>query len=353
MPPTMSIQKSFFGTTADGQPVDLYTLTNAAGMIVKIITFGGRITEWHVPDRDGKAANIVLGFDNLKQYESPEPYFGAIIGRYANRIAGAQFTLDGQTYTLAKNAGDATLHGGLKAFDKRVWAARPSDSPDGPRLELTYLSPDGEEGFPGNLRVSVTYTLSPANELKIDYHATTDRPTPLNLTNPSYFNLAGAGGEPVLDHVVMIAADEYTPSDENLITTGQIATVHGTPLDFTTPHRLGERLQQMTGGPKVGYDNNFVLRNATGALTHAARLEHPASGRTLEVFTTEPAIQLYTGNFLDGTLHGLGGTYQQYGAVCLETQHNPDSVHHRNFPSTLLRPGESFRSTTIYQFPAE
>ncbi len=347
----MSIQKSSFGMTADGLAVELYTLANPTGMIVKIITFGGRITEIHTPDRAGKLVNIALGFDNMRQYEEPEPYFGAIVGRYANRIAGAEFDVGGQRYTLAKNWKDSTLHGGIKGFDKRIWKAKAREVANGDsRLELTYRSPDGEEGFPGNLEVMVVYTLTDANELKIEYVADTDKATPVNLTNHSYFNLAGAGNGLVLDHEVVIESDRYTPSDAGLIPTGGILSVKGTALDFTTPHRIGERINQMKGGEKVGYDNNYVLRNTAGEMIRAAWVHDQHSGRTIETFTTEPAIQLYTGNFLDGTINGLGGAYPQHSAFCLETQHFPDSVHHANFPDTILRPGKTLKSTTLYRF---
>jgi len=347
------ITKSDFGQTADGTKIELYTLTNANGMVVKIMTYGGIITELHVPDKDGKMADVVLGFDDLKGYLGTHPYFGAITGRVANRVAKGKFTLDGKEYKLATNNGPNALHGGEKGFDKRVWKANPTDSD----VLMAYRSPDGEEGYPATLDVQVVYRLTDANELQIVYRAQSDKATPINVTNHSYFNLAGQGSGDILGHVIMINADQYTPVDDTLIPTGKLAPVKGTPLDFTTPTAIGARIKQVGGNP-VGYDHNFVLRspppirsaNVVGT-SFAARVTEPKSGRVLEVETTEPGMQFYTGNFLDGTVKGKGGAvYNQYNGFCLETQHFPDSVNHPNFPNTILKPGETYRSTTVYRF---
>jgi aldose 1-epimerase len=343
------MQKSAFGKTGDGQAVDLYQFTNAKGMTVKIITLGGIVTEVWAPDRDGKLANVVLGFDNLEDYLKGHPFFGTLVGRVANRIAGAKFTLDGKTYRLVANNGPNALHGGLMGFDKMIWQAEPLPA-DGPLgLRLTYRSKDGEEGYPGTLTVTVTYMLTTDNELKIDYSATTDKSTPVNLTNHSYFNLTG-GKDNILDHVVELEADQYTPVDKTLIPTGKIVTVKDTPFDFTKPTAIGARIQQV-GGKPVGYDHNFVVRGGGKKLVLAARVHEPKSGRVLEMFTTEPGVQFYTGNFLDGKLKGHGGVvYQQYMGFCLEAQHFPDAVHHPHFPSILLEPDQTYRQTTVYKF---
>ncbi len=344
------VQKQAFGKTPDGAAVDLYILTNANGLIAKIMTYGGIITELQVPDRDGKLGDIVLGFDTLPEYLKGHPYFGCITGRVANRIAKARFTLDGKEYQLAANNGPNTLHGGKKGFDKVVWKAETVAGDKGPAIKLTYVSPDGEEGFPGNLTTHVTYTLTDDNTLRIDYRATTDKATPINLTNHAYFNLAGAASGDVLGHEMMIAADKYTPTDDTLIPTGEVKPVQGTPLDFTKPTTIGARIKEIKSDP-VGYDHNYVLRSG---LTLAARVVEPKSGRIMEVTTTEPAIQLYTGNFLDGTLKGRGGgVYRQHHAFCLETQHYPDSVNQPSFPSTILRPGQTYTQTTTYRFSAK
>jgi aldose 1-epimerase len=341
-----------FGKTPEGQSVELYVLENGR-ITAKIMTYGAIVTELHAPDRQGRMADVVLGFDDLRGYLSGHPYFGAAVGRVANRIAGGTFTLGGQTYTLAKNSGPNTLHGGLKGFDKVVWKAEPVTRPEGPAVRFSYLSADGEEGFPGNLAVVVTYTLTAQGELKIDYEATTDKATPVNLTNHSYFNLAGPAAGNILDHDLFLAADQYTPGDETLIPTGALAPVAGTPLDFTRPTAIGARIDQIKAEP-VGYDHNFVLRGGDKPPALAARVRDPKSGRVLEMFTTEPGVQFYTGNFLDGSLKGKGGVaYKQHQAFCLEAQHFPDSVHHANFPSTILRPGQTYTQTTIYKFSAE
>jgi aldose 1-epimerase len=344
-----SISEQDWGQTREGTPVTLYTLTNRNGVVVKITNFGAIITELHVPDRTGQRTNVVLGFDNLEQYLQGHPGFGAVIGRVANRIAKARFTLEGREYQLAANNGPNHIHGGLKSFDKVVWEGKSLPSqPNAAAVQFTYLSKDGEEGYPGNLSVAVIYTLTVDNELRIDYHATTDKTTILNLTNHSYFNLAGSGD--VLGHELFINADHYTPSDAELIPTGEIASVKGTPLDFTQPATLGARIAQLKPSPG-GYDHNYVLNHGGTSLALAARAFEPGSGRVLEVSTTEPGVQLYTGNFLDGRLTGVGGvTYGRHAGFCLETQHYPDSIHKPNFPSTVLRPGQTFQSTTVFKF---
>lgn len=338
-------QKSSFGTSLDGQLVDLYTLTNAGGLVAKVTNYGTIITELHVPDRNGKFADIVLGFDKLDPYLQKHPFFGCVVGRVANRIAKGRFTLDGKTYTLAINNGPNHLHGGIKGFDKMVWKAEPQA---GTAVNFTYTSLDGEEGYPGTLAIAVSMALTDANELRIDYSATTDKPTPVNLTNHSYFNLAG--GEDVLNHELMLAADFFTPSDANLIPTGEIKSVKGTPMDFTVPHPIGSRFSQLTNTP-VGYDHNFVLNGGGKGLALAARAYEPKSGRLMETLTTEPGVQLYTGNFLNGTLTGKHGVvYGQHAGFCLETQHFPDAVNQPAFPSVIFRPGQTYRQTTIYRF---
>ncbi len=338
-----------FGKTPSGETVDLYTLKNAKGMEADISTYGGVVAALKVPDRAGALGDIVLGFDDFQGYLLPPPYFGALIGRYGNRIAHAQFTLDGVVYKLAKNDGDNSLHGGKRGFDKVIWTAKPN----GQSLELTYLSKDGEEGYPGNLTATVVYTLTDNNELKIDYSATTDKNTVLNLTNHSYFNLAGEGQGDILGHQLTLNADRYTPVDKGLIPTGELRKVEGTPFDFRQAHAIGERIgaddeQIKLGG---GYDHNFVLNRSGDGLSLAARVSEAKSGRVMEVFTTEPAIQFYTGNFLDGTIKGKGGkVYGRRSGLCLETQHYPDSPNHPDFPSTELKAGEKYHTTTVFRF---
>ncbi len=347
-----TVQKSDYGKLADGTAIDLYTLTNANGVVCKVITYGGIVTELHVPDKDGKKADVVLGCPDLKTYEAGHPFFGAIAGRYANRIAGASFTLDGHEYKLAANDGRNTLHGGKKGFDKYAWHAEPAQVAHGAAVRLSRTSPDGEEGFPGNLKVTVTYTLTDKDELRIDYEATTDKATPVNLTNHSYFNLAGHASGTIDDQVMMIAAQKYTPWDATLIPTGKIEPVKGTPFDFTKPTAIGSRYKELKGKP-VGYDLNYVL-DAQGKLTElAARARDPKSGRVLEMYTTEPGVQFYTGNFIDKQKGKDGATYAQHAAFCLEAQHYPDSVHHENFPSVVLKPGDTYRQTTVYKFSVE
>ena len=338
-----------FGKTPDGTAVERYTLTNGR-VTAKVLTYGGIVSELHVPDRDGKPGDVVLGFDTLDGYLKGHPYFGATVGRFANRIAGGKFSLDGKDYTLAVNNGPNTLHGGLKGFDKAVWKVEKSTDSS---LTLSYLSKDGEEGYPGNLTVHVTFTVTKDDALRLDYKATTDKPTPLNLTNHSYFNLAGPAAGAILDHVAQIEADSYTPVDDNLIPTGKIAPVRGTPLDFTKPTAIGARFSELKAEP-IGYDHNYVLRGHGELTALAARVRDPKSGRILELHTTEPGVQLYTGNFLDGTITGKGGVaYKKNMAFCLETQHYPDSVHHPEFPSTILKPGATYTQTTIYKFSAK
>jgi aldose 1-epimerase len=348
------MQKQTFGKTEDGQQVDLYTLSNKNGVEVAITNYGGTVVLWKVPDRNGHIADVVLGYDNVKDYENGKAYFGATVGRYANRIAHGKFTLNGSTYTLAKNDGENHLHGGIKGFSKRVWTAKDVSGSNGQALELTYLSKDGEEGYPGNLSVTVVFTLTEKNELKIEYSATTDKDTVLNLTNHSYFNLAGQGSGDILSHQLTLNADRFTPVDATLIPTGELRKVKGTPFDFTQTTAIGARINQDDEQLKrgKGYDHNWVLnKTKLGVLTLAAELYEPKSGRLLEVRTTEPGVQFYTGNFLDGSAHGKEGKVYNYRTgMCLETQHFPDSPNHPDFPSTVLKPGQRFHSTTIYKF---
>ena len=344
-----SSSKMIFGKTPDGTPVELYVLKNGQ-ITVKVMTYGAIITELDTPDRNGKEGDVVLGFDSLEGYLGKHPYFGATVGRVANRIAKGKFTLDGQEYTLAVNDGPNTLHGGLKGFDKVIWKAEPIDRPDGPSIKLTRRSLDGEEGYPGNLDVSVQFTVTEQNELKLEYTATTDKATPINLSNHSYFNLAGRTTEPVLGHELMLTASHYTPVDETLIPTGEIAEVTGTPLDFTKPTEIGARIKELKGEPS-GYDHNFALDSRGKSLALAARVYEPKTGRVMAISTTEPGIQFYTGNFLDGTITGKDGiAYRKHHAFCLEAQHYPDSIHHANFPSAVLEPGKTYTQTTVYKF---
>jgi aldose 1-epimerase len=336
-----------FGRLADGTAVDIYTLTNKSGIEARVMTYGATLVSLRLPDRNGAFADVNLGFDDLGGYLGTHPYFGVIVGRYANRIAKGRFTLDGVEYTLAQNNNGNSLHGGLKGFDKVVWKPEPVQTADGVGVKLTYLSKDMEEGYPGNLSVTVVYMLTNADELRISYEAETDKKTPVNLTNHAYWNLKGEGNGDILGHVLRLEADSYTAVDSaaNLIPTGEILSVAGTPFDFTSPHAIGERIARVEGG----YDHNFVLRG--GALALAARVEEPESGRAMEVYADQPAIQLYTGNFLDGTVVGKGGkAYKKHYAFCLETQHFPDSPNHPNFPSTILEPGQKYRTVTVHKF---
>lgn len=347
------IARAPWGKLPDGTAVEGFTIRNAHGMTMHVIDYGGIITSLTAPDRSGKYEDVVLGFDSLPGYVSQSPYFGAIVGRYANRIAHGQFTLDGKTYHLPQNDGQNTLHGGLKGFDKVVWHAEPFERADAAGLVLTYTSPDGDQGFPGNLSTRVTYTLDDSNHLTVEYHATTDKATPLNLSQHSYFNLTGGAKRDILDHRLTIEASRFTPVDSTLIPTGELAPVEGTPFDFRTPHAIGERIGQDNVQLKRGrgYDHNWVLDHPAGQFAHAVHVEEPTSGRTLDVSTDQPGVQFYSGNFLDGTIHGKGG--QVYGhrwALALETQHFPDSPNHPNFPSTILRPGQEFNSRTVFAF---
>lgn len=353
-PMSQTVVSEAFGSTEDGEAVQLFTLTNANGVEIKAITYGGIIISLKTPDRNGNLGDIVLGYDNLESYLEGSPYFGSIIGRYGNRIGGAAFDLDGETYTLAANDGPNHLHGGVKGFDKVVWAGEPFENEDGVGVVFSYTSPDGEEGYPGTLDMEVTYTLTPSNQLIVDYHATTDKATPVNLTQHAYFNLADAGTSEILGHELTIAADGFTPVDATLIPTGEITPVEGTPFDFRTPHAIGERInaedEQIAFGG--GYDHNWVLNGTpAGDLTLAARVYEPTTGRTLEITTSEPAIQFYSGNFLNGENIGKGGVAYQYRTgFCLETQHYPDSPNKPDFPSTILRPGEEYSTRTVFQF---
>ena len=348
------VRRDAFGKTKQGEAVERFTLTNRAGVEVSAISYGAIITSIRVPDRKGAAADVALGFDTLEGYLGDHPFFGTVVGRYGNRIANARFTLGGRTYQLAANNGPNHLHGGVRGFDKYVWAAAPIDGVNG--VAFTRTSPDGEEGYPGTLQVRVSYVLTEANELVIEYQATTDKATPVNLTQHTYFNLAGHGAGPVADHELMIDADRYTPVDESLVPTGVLAPVAGTPLDFRRPTRVGARIdapdEQIRFGR--GYDHNFVLNRRGNDLHLAARVVEPKSGRSLEVSTTEPGVQFYTGNFLDGTIKGKGGSaYVRRGGLCLETQHFPDSPNQPAFPTTILEPGATYRSKTVWKFGSQ
>ena len=346
----MNIGKEHFGRTPDGEAVELYTLTNANGLRMRVMTYGATVVSLETPDREGKLADVVLGFDSLDDYVKDSPYFGAACGRYANRIAKGRFTLDRVEYRLACNNDANHLHGGIKGFDKVVWQAEETRTDQGVGLTLKRVSPDGEEGYPGALSVVMTYMLTNKDEFKITYDAETDKPTPVNLTNHSYFNLAGAGSGDILAHELRITADRYTPVDEALIPTGKLLRVEGTPLDFRQPMAIGARIAQVKGG----YDHNFVLKSQDGSLTLAATARDPKSGRVMNVYTTEPGVQLYTGNFLNGHHRGkAGAVYHKHAAFCLETQHYPDSPNQPAFPSTVLRPGEKYRHVTVYRFSAD
>jgi aldose 1-epimerase len=353
-----SVTKTTTQATFEGKPVEMVTFKNKNGIEVQAINYGAIITSLKVPDRTGSLADVVLGFDDPSRYwgtPSP-PFFGAIVGRYGNRIANGQFVLNGKTYPLVKNNGPNHLHGGTRGFDKFIWDVTTKETPQGSSAIFTRTSPDGEEGYPGNLAVRITYTLTDSNQLIINYHATTDKATPINLTQHSYFNLAGEGSGDILGHELMINADRYTPVDDTLIPTGELAPVAGTPFDFRKPTAVGARIDQDNDQIKKGkgYDHNFVLNKKGVGPTLAARVTDPKSGRTMEVATTEPGVQFYTGNFLDGTLKGKNGhTYAHRAALCLETQHFPDSPNKKNFPSSILEPGKSYDTTTIFTFSAK
>jgi len=348
------MSKQPFGKTADGKNVEIYTLTNDKGVEARIMNYGGIVVSLKVPDNKGQLGDVVLGFDDLENYLKRNPFFGAITGRYGNRIAKGRFTLNGTEYKLAVNNGENHLHGGIKGFDKQIWKAKQLTTRLGPALELSYVSKDGEEGYPGKLSVTVTYTLTNDNSLRIDYVATTDKDTVVNLTNHSYFNLAGGGD--ILNHQVLISADKFTPVDAGLIPTGELRDVKGTPFDFTAMTAIGARIdssdEQIVFGK--GYDHNWVFSRWDKTLRQQATVYEPTTGRVMEVFTTEPGVQFYTGNFLDGTLTGKGGkVYQKRSGFCLETQHFPDSPNKPNFPTTVLKKGETYKTTTLYRFSAK
>lgn len=353
----MNLKQQKFGTLPEGTQVDLYTLENDHGVVATITTYGGIVVSLMVPDQHGKFDDVVLGFETLGGYLAGHPYFGAIIGRYGNRIAKGKFVLNGVEYTLAQNNEENHLHGGLKGFDKVLWNAEGFTTDDGVGMNLRYLSEDGEEGYPGNLNVTVSYTLTNDNALKIAYTATTDKDTIVNLTNHSYFNLTGAtSGKDILDHEMMLNADRFTPVGEGLIPTGELRSVKGTPMDFTQSTAIGARIRDeydqlmMTGG----YDHNWVLNSSDGSLALAAKVYEPTTGRVMEVYTTEPGIQFYTGNFLNGSITGKGNTvYDKHAALCLESQHFPDSPNQPAFPSTVLKPGEEYTQRTVYKFSTE
>ena len=351
----MDVQKEIFGKLSDGRQVELYTLTNANGARARIMTYGGILVSLEVPDRSGKLDDVTLGFDNLQGYLKGHPYFGAIVGRYGNRIGKGTFTLDGVTYQLAKNNDENHLHGGIKGFDKVLWDAEPVKQDNAVGVKLSYLSKDGQENYPGNLSCTVLYTLTNDDELKISYEAATDKATPINLTHHSYFNLAGQGSSDILGHAMMLNADGFTPVDKGLIPTGELRPVKGTPMDFTTPTAIGARIEQDDEQLKFGggYDHNWVLNKTDAPLTLAARVYEPTTGWVMEVYTTEPGIQFYSGNFLDGTITGKGArVYEHRYGFCLETQHFPDSPNKPNFPSVVLRPGEKYIHHTVFKFSA-
>jgi aldose 1-epimerase len=353
--PAQELQPEPFGTTAAGEAVEVYTLKNANGMVARIMTRGATLVELQVPDAQGNLADVVLGFDDVSGYEGDgNQYFGCTTGRVCNRIANAEFVLGGETYKLAANDGPHTLHGGVKrSLDKVIWKAVAAESDEGEAIRFRYKSPEGEEGFPGELTVSVQYTLTDDNALRIDYRASTNMTTLVNITNHAYFNLSGAGSPTVLDHEIQILAERYTPVDATLIPTGELAPVAGTPVDFLAPHVIGERIGEFGDGVGAGYDHNFVLDGEAGELRPVVRLKDPASGRVLNVLTDQPGIQFYSGNFLKGQTGKGGKVYPHRSALCLETQHFPDSVHHDNFPSILLDPDERYRHVCVYAFAAE
>jgi aldose 1-epimerase len=356
-PMPVALEAKSFGKAPAGEDVTLYALKNANGMEIAVMDYGAMLTSIKVPDAKGQIADVTLGFDSLDGYLGSHPYMGATVGRYANRIAKGKFTLNGKEHTLATNNGPNALHGGLKGFDKKVWTAKSIDTPAGPAVEMTYVSADGEEGYPGTLTATVTYGLTNDNEVRISYRATTDADTVLNLTNHSYFNLAGAGKGTILDHILTLQADRFTPVDGGLIPTGELKSVEGTPFDFRTPTAIGARIDQVSdeqiklGG---GYDHNFVVNGDPGTMRLAARVKEPVTGRVMEVLTDQPGVQFYTGNFLDGSVVGKGGMkYEKRFGFCLETQHFPDSPNKPEFPSVVLKPGETYITNTVYKFSVE
>jgi len=343
----MGIEKTSYGTMPNGRAIDLYTLTCGGAVRVQLINYGAILLGVEAPDRDGKTADVTLGHATLDGWLKNPGYFGATVGRYGNRIAKGRFTLDGKTYVLATNNGENHLHGGVAGFSKKLWAAEPVKAADAASVRFAYLSPDGEEGYPGNLNTAVVYTLTGAGELRIEFTATTDKPTVINLVNHTYWNLAGAGD--CLDHILMLSADRYTAVDAALIPTGEIAAVAGTPLDFTTPTRIGERIGQAPGG----YDHNFVVRGTAGEVRLAARVVDPKSGRTMELYTDQPGVQFYSGNFLKAVPGRGGAVYGPNAGFCLETQRFPDSPNRANFPSAVLRPGQTYKHIMIHKFTAK
>ncbi len=350
------MEKALFGRTSDGEPVEVFTLRNPKGMVVRVASYGATVVSVEVPDRAGKREDVVLGFDSLEGYLGKHPHFGGVVGRYGNRIAHGRFSLGGVEVTLACNNGENHLHGGVRGFDRRAWKANDASTSAGPAVELTYLSKDGEEGYPGNLTAKVTYTLTDANELRVDYQATTDELTVVNLTNHSYFNLAGPSGGDVLGQVVTLDAARFTPVRAGLIPTGELRPVEGTPFDFRKPAPIGARIDAQDEQLALagGYDHTFVVDGTMGVLRPAARVVEPGSGRVLEVLTTEPGVQFYSGNNLDGTVKGKAGkVYARRTGLCLETQHYPDSPNQPLFPSTALKPGERYESTTVFRFSTE
>jgi Galactose mutarotase and related enzymes len=345
------VEKKSFGKLPDGTAVEQYVLHSAKGAVAKLITYGATLTELWVPDKSGKNADVVLGFDNLAAYTGDHPFFGATIGRYGNRIAKGKFSLDGHEYSLFLNNGPNSLHGGKEGFNRKVWKAESVNAAHGAAVKFTYVSQDGEEGYPGTLTTVVTYELTDDNALKITYHASTDKPTVVNLTNHSYFNLSGAGSGDILNEVLQLDADRFTPVDSTLIPTGELKSVEGTPFDFRKPTAIGERNAQVPG--TGGYDHNFVLSSPGGKLRKVGSVSDPTSGRAIEISTTEPGVQLYVSLGLNGSIKGMGGAYAKFAALCLETQHFPDSPNHPDFPSTVVRPGKDYHSETIYRFLAK
>lgn len=349
----LSIEKKTFGTLSSGEEVRLFTLRNSQGMQVGILDYGGIITSLMAPDKTGRYQDVVLGFENLADYETRNPYFGALVGRYANRIAGGRFSLAGKEYQLVQNNGNNHIHGGTKGFDKIIWNAKPIEFADRVSLELSYTSKDMEEGYPGNLACIVTYTLTESNELQVTYRATTDKKTVVNLTQHSYFNLSGDFSKTILDHKLFISSDEFVPVNKELIPYGEYAAVAGTPFDFNNPKTIGSNIEDSHEQIAIGkgYDHSWVLKDYDSKIRKVASVLHPETGRFLEVFTTEPGMQLYTGNFLDGTLPAKdGGTYARRSGFCLETQHHPDSPNQPSFPSVVLEPGQTYRSETVFKF---